>query len=333
MKKILLILLFAVDSIVAKTQSTHFSQFYSTPLLINPASTGLTPGPYRLAGNYRSQWNAAGSPYTTVTFSGDAQILSGQLTEGNILGAGLTFVNDKTMDGAVQTNNLIVSGAYHISIFDDPYQTVGVGFQGSYNEKRIDFSRLLFESQYDNNNGGFDPSAPVGERLENGKKQYFDISAGAIYSYSVEDRSMFAGIAMYNILKKQDNYLTEQFKTPALFSAIAGGDIDVGINNSFYFSGNYRKQGNSNELTLGMAYGFFIDGEGFSSFRLGMWHRLKDAVIPYAGITYKGLQLGCSFDYTTSQAKTRSQIKNTFEISLLYLAENKSEIKRLIPWY
>jgi type IX secretion system PorP/SprF family membrane protein len=331
MKKFLLVTLSVIACVVAKTQSTHFSQFYSTPLLVNPAATGLTPGPYRIAGNYRSQWNGAGSPYTTFTFSGDAQLLSGQITEGNILGAGLTFVNDKTMDGAVQTNNLIVSGAYHISIFDDPYQTVGVGFQGSYNEKRIDFSRLLFESQY--NNGGFDPSAPVGERLENGKKHYFDINAGAMYSYSVEDRSMFAGVAMYNILKKEENYLTEQFNTPTLFSATAGGDIDVGINNSFYFSGNYRRQGNSNELTLGLAYGFFIDGEGFSSFRLGMWHRLKDAIIPYAGLTYKGLQLGCSFDYTTSAAKTKSQIRNTFEISLVYLPENKSEIKRLIPWY
>ena len=52
-----------------------------------------------------------------------------------------------------------------------------------------------------------------------------------------------------------------------------------------------------------------------------------------AGLTYKGLQLGCSFDYTTSSAKTASQIRNTFEISLLYLAEDKSEIIRLIPWY
>ena len=332
MKRFLLVVLSVVSCITARTQSTHFSQFYSTPLLVNPAATGLTPGPYRLAGNYRSQWNGAGSPYTTFTFSGDAQLLKSQISEGNIFGGGLTFVNDKTMDGAVQTNNLMLSGAYHVAIFDDPYQTVGVGFQGSYNEKRVDFSRLLFESQY-NNNGGFDPSIPVGERLENGRKHYFDINAGAMYSYSVEDRSMFAGVAMYNILKKEENYLTEQFKTPTLISATAGGDIDVGVNNSFYFSGNYRKQGNSNELTLGLAYGFFLDPEGFSSLRLGMWHRFKDAIIPYAGLTYKGLQLGCSFDYTTSQAKTKSQIRNTFEISLLYLAEDKSEIKRLIPWY
>jgi len=331
MKKYLLLIIGFAVSVIAKSQATHFSQFYSTPLLINPASTGLTPGPYRLAGNYRSQWNAGGSPYTTMTFSGDAQILSGRLAEGNILGAGLAFVNDKTMDGAVQMNGLTVSGAYHISLSEEPSQTISLGFQGTYNEKKIDFTRLQFENQF--SNGGYDPSAPVGEGLQSGKKQYFDINAGAMYSFSLEDRSMFAGISMYNILKKQENYLTEEFKTPPLFSAIAGGDIDVGFNNSFYFSGNYRKQGNSNELTLGMAYGFFLDGEGFSALRLGLWHRLKDAIIPYAGLTYKGLQLGASFDYTVSSAKTGSQIRNTFEISLVYLAEDKTELKRMIPWY
>lgn len=331
MKTLSLVVLGLILGLTAATQSTHFSQFYSTPLLINPASTGLTPGPYRVAGNYRSQWNAGGSPYTTFTFSGDAQILSASLTEGNILGIGAYLVNDKTMDGAVQSNSLAISGGYHVSLSDDPSQTIGVGFQGTYNEKRIDFSRLTFENQF--GGGDFDPSVPVGEGLDNGKKQFFDINAGAMYSWHTEDRSVFAGAAMYNILKKQETYLTEQFKTPTLFSAIAGGDIDIGVNNSLYFSGNYRKQGNANEVTLGMAYGFFIDGEGYSAFRLGVWHRLKDALIPYVGFTYKGLQLGGSFDYTISQAKTKSQIRNTFEFSILYVAEDKTELKRLIPWY
>ncbi|HUQ66829.1 MAG TPA: PorP/SprF family type IX secretion system membrane protein [Flavitalea sp.] len=331
MRKYLLLLAGVAIYFVARPQAIHFSQFYSTPLLVNPASTGLTPGPYRIAGNYRSQWNAGGAPYTTFTISGDAQILKDKITEGNIFGVGLTFVNDKTLNGAVQMNSVAFSGGYHIALNDDPYETIGVGFQGTYNEKRTDFSRLQFENQF--GSGGFDPSAPIGEGLESGKKQYFDINAGAIYSFSVEDRSMFAGVAMYNILKKQQNYLTEQFKVPMLFSAIAGGDIDINVNNSLYFSGNYRKQGTSNEMTLGMAYGFFLDGEGFSAFRLGVWHRLKDAIIPYAGITFKGLQLGCSFDYAVSSVKAGSQIKNTFEISLVYLAEDKTELKRLIPWY
>ena len=313
-------------------QSHHFSQFYSTPLLINPASTGLTPGPYRLAANYRSQWNAEGSsPYTTFTFSGDAKILTDRIPEGNVLGLGVTLLSDKTMSGAVQMNSLALSTGYHITLDPEAIQSIGVGFQATYNQKRTDFSRLQFENQF--GNGGFDPSLPIGEDLQEGKKQYFDISAGAMYSLALEDRSFFAGASMYNILRKQENYMTEQFKTPPLLSIVTGGDIDLGVNSSVYVSGNYRRQANASEVTLGMAYGVFLDGEGYNALRLGLWHRLKDALIPYVGFTHKGLQVGCSFDYTVSGVKTGSQIRNTFEISLLYLAPNEEELKRLVPWY
>jgi type IX secretion system PorP/SprF family membrane protein len=316
---------------LAEGQAYHFSQFYSTPLLVNPAFTGSTNGPYRLAGNYRSQWNAENSPYTTFTFSGDGHILTDRLTEGNKLGIGGTFLNDKTLDGAVQTNIVAVSAGYHISLDPDGYQSVSVGFQGSYNENRIDFSRLHFENQFGND--GFDPTVPVGENLQSGKKYYFDVNAGGMYTMSLEDRSLFAGAAVYNIMKKEDNFLTEQFKKPMLLSVMAGGDLDLGVDHSLYFSGNFRQQSNNRELTVGMAYGFFIDPEGYSAFRVGLWHRLQDALIPYAGFTYKGLQLGCSFDYTVSKEKTRSQFRNTFELSLVFVAEDQTELKRLIPWY
>lgn len=331
MKKYILFVAALVFCSFASAQTYHFSQFYSTPLLINPAATGLTAGPYRLASNYRSQWNASGSPYTTFTFSGDAHVMKDKLADGNTLGLGLVFLNDKTMDGVVQTNQLALSAGYHISLDADNIQSIGLGFQGTYNERRIDFSRLQFENQY--GNGGYDPSLPIGESFDAGKKYYVDMNLGAMYSFALEDRSLFAGLAAYNLLKKKDDYLTEQFKAPPLFSAIAGGDIDVGVNNSFYFSGNYRQQGNTRELTLGMAYGVFLDGEGYNALKLGLWHRINDALIPYAGYTYKGLQVGCSFDYTVSGAKTSSQIRNTFEISLLYLAPDESELKRWIPWY
>ena len=313
---------------ISHGQSTHFSQFYSTPLLINPASTGLTYGPYRIASNYRSQWNDGDSPYKTFTISGDAQILKDRLPEGNILGLGLTFVNDKTLEGAVQSNSFAVSTGYHISL--DEVQSIGVGFQGSYNERRIDFSNLHFENQY--NGDGFDPSIPIGEQLGDGKKYYLDVNAGAMYSFMDETRSFSAGGAVYNILKKQDSYLTEQFKKPIMYSFVVSGDIDAGVNNSFYFSGNYRQQGTERETTFGLAYGFFLDQTGYSALKVGLWHRLQDAIIPYAGFTINGLQVGCSYDYTVSQ-KTRANAKNAFEISVVYIRPDLSELRRLIPWY
>jgi type IX secretion system PorP/SprF family membrane protein len=253
MKKIIVFITSCACCLIAGAQTYHFSQFYSTPLLVNPAATGATAGPYRLAANYRTQWRNEGSPYTSFTASGDAHILKSALAEGNVLGLGLTFLNDKALDGAVQTNSFSLSTGYHIALDEENIQRIGVGFQGTYNERRIDFSHLQFENQF--GSGGYDPTLPIGEELQAGKKYYFDLSAGAMYSYAVEEKSVWGGVAMYNILKKQENYLTEQFKTPSLISVMAGGDVDIGYNNSLYFSGNYRKQEKDKELTLGMAWG------------------------------------------------------------------------------
>ena len=51
-----------------KAQDPIFSQFYSTPMQINPALTGLFKGDLRFIGNYRSQWNKV--PVNYMTFSG-----------------------------------------------------------------------------------------------------------------------------------------------------------------------------------------------------------------------------------------------------------------------
>ena len=119
MKKILVLIVTVAGSLMAGAQTYHQSQFYSTPLLVNPAFTGNTGGPFRVAANYRSQWRNEGSPYTTFTASGDAHILKSIMPAGNVLGAGLTFLNDKAMDGVVQTNSISLSTGYQIALDAD----------------------------------------------------------------------------------------------------------------------------------------------------------------------------------------------------------------------
>ena len=86
MKKVFLFITSCAVCFLASAQSYHLSQFYSTPLLVNPAATGNTGGPYRFAANYRSQWRNEGTPYTTFTASGDAHILKNALGENSVLG-------------------------------------------------------------------------------------------------------------------------------------------------------------------------------------------------------------------------------------------------------
>ncbi|HQQ95111.1 MAG TPA: type IX secretion system membrane protein PorP/SprF, partial [Bacteroidia bacterium] len=62
---ILLVLIFY--GTLYKAQDVHFSQYYFSPLSLNPANTGNYDGNYRFFGNYRSQWREISEAYDTYS--------------------------------------------------------------------------------------------------------------------------------------------------------------------------------------------------------------------------------------------------------------------------
>ena len=67
MKKNLLILFLSVAvANTATAQDPNFSQFFASPLTLNPALTGKFDGVYRIAGNYRNQWPTISNAFVTV---------------------------------------------------------------------------------------------------------------------------------------------------------------------------------------------------------------------------------------------------------------------------
>ena len=67
----------------ANAQDPHFSQFFASPLTLNPALTGKFDGTLRVAGNYRNQWPAFNNVYTTSTLNVDFSILNKVLPEND----------------------------------------------------------------------------------------------------------------------------------------------------------------------------------------------------------------------------------------------------------
>ena len=72
MKKIILTLAICVTLVSAATaQDPNFSQFFASPLTLNPALTGKFDGVVRVAGNYRNQWPTINNAFVTKTVSVD----------------------------------------------------------------------------------------------------------------------------------------------------------------------------------------------------------------------------------------------------------------------
>src|SRR5258706_10896165 len=113
MKKIFSTLMVCVALVsVSIAQDPNFSQFFASPLTLNPALTGKFDGVVRVAGNFRNQWPTINNAFVTKTASVDFGLLKNRLPEIDKLGIGILGVSDNAADGVLVTNYGGLSLAY-----------------------------------------------------------------------------------------------------------------------------------------------------------------------------------------------------------------------------
>ncbi|MEY4904396.1 MAG: hypothetical protein RLZZ292_2211, partial [Bacteroidota bacterium] len=78
--KLFTLCLALLGTIAANAQDIHFSQFYQSPLNLNPALTGVMNCNQRLTANFRNQWAAIlrGNAYNTYSASYDQRVPVGR---------------------------------------------------------------------------------------------------------------------------------------------------------------------------------------------------------------------------------------------------------------
>jgi type IX secretion system PorP/SprF family membrane protein len=327
--KIKLVLLFALlFATTGWSQTFHFSQFHAVPMALNPALTGDMKGPYRFSANFRSQWVNGGTPYLTGALGADFHLLKKQIPEGSKWGLGFNILNDQSNGGGLQNTEISLSSAYHIKVDEFGDQTFGLGFQGTYHERKINLSVLNFEDQFTDQ--GFINSLPTGEIFTDVNKKYFDINAGLIYNYRDPESGLqlFAGVSAYNLLQSKVAFTNLQnYHLPSRYTEHAGGIIPVSQLSDIKFSATYMQMANATNLTVGAAWDYSLDIESATSIILGSWYRVDDAIIPYVGFRSNSFQLGLTYDATSSTLKTLSQSRNAYELSFVYMPWNGNNQK------
>src|SRR6185503_19368153 len=105
-------------------QDPNFSQFFSSPLNINPALTANINADWRVIANFRDQWIGPASPYATGTISYDRKIMQNKIPniheENNIMGIGGMIMYDKAMDGIVKSTYASFNMSYSVKLTEEP---------------------------------------------------------------------------------------------------------------------------------------------------------------------------------------------------------------------
>lgn len=324
MKKILLGLSVALLAVgAANAQDIHHTQYFASPMTLNPALTGLVRGDIRVAANYRTQWYSVSEhPYTTGVISFDMATMKMKLPEGDALGIGVVGMYDRSGVGALQNINVGLSVAYHHAFGINKQHTISGGLQGVLVQKSIDFNKLKFEDQFDPATG-YTPFT-TGENFQNKDLTYPDFNLGLMYSGRVsEHATAYVGTSVYHITTPEESFLNGNNTIHTRFNAYLGGSFDLNENMVMYASALYQTQAAATEVMLGAAAGFILN-PGHDEFRsntilyLGGWYRYGDAICPYVGLEWTKATLGISYDVNTSSFTPASGAQGGFEISLTF---------------
>jgi len=330
-KKILFICVAVLGSLTMTAQDIHFSQFYMSPLNLNPALTGVMNCNIRLSGNYRSQWASVlkSNAFNTYTISYDQRIPVGR---NDYFGIGGTFWGDRA--GAVDFATLEgkVSLSYSKKMGGGRYRShyLVLGAEGGVAQRSIDFLQAQWPSQ-NNGAGQFDPTAPSLENNLNVDNFLFgDLGAGILWFSILDKRTNFFVGAAYSHLNQANISFFEDTVEP-LFSRFvfhAGGEFMFAERVGLLPGAFLFLQGPSRQLYLGTNLKFLLGtGRTSQAFQTGVFFRIGnhfenantfDALVLSLKFDYEDFTIGFSYDANVSQLRAASNGNGAFEFAMQY---------------
>ena len=326
MRKISLLIFAVIIAGNVLAQDPHFSQFYASPLTLNPAFTGKFDGQWRLAVNHRDQWPSIPKAYVTTSGSFDFGIMKDKLPPGDVFGIGISGLSDASANDQLKLNYGSLSVSYHKALDEDGYNTIGAGFQGTYSSLTLDEGKLTFEDMLRQN--GFTGART--DFLNNGNNQnYVDLNAGILFSGSSNgNNNYYAGVSVYHVNRPKVGFKEQNYYLANRITLHGGGSIPVADALTLNASFIYQSQNKASETTLGgaLSYALNNDETNPSNIFVGSWVRLNDALIPYVGLEVNGLRIGASYDVNISSLKTATASRGGSEFSVIYI-KRKTETK------
>lgn len=320
-------LLLLLGCTLVQAQDPLFSQFYATPLVMNPAFAGTTYAP-RVSATYRNQWPSLdqnGTAFATYAASYE------QFVPAFNSGFGILVLADDAGSGLLKTTNFSASYAYRISVNDE--FNIRLGINAGFKQSNIDWDRLVFLDQLDPITGPLDPLGNPNftneQRPDDLTNTIFDVGAGLLAYNS----KYYGGISLQHLTTPDEGFFRTNTALldglPLRTSLHAGAEFVVKEGNkrnpASFVSPNilFAKQGDQGQINLGAYYNH---GLVF----VGGWFRHafgnSDAVIALVGVQRDILKIGYSYDFTVGSL-TQMRSGGSHEITLVLNFDNSEAVR------
>ncbi len=300
------VLVMTFQSFLLYSQDPQFSQFYASPIYLNPAFAGSAVCP-RMVLNFRDQWPSITGTFVTYSAAYDQHFdrLSG--------GVGILFMGDRAGQGTINTN--AVSAIYSYKLDVNRSFSMRAALQATFQQKTLNWDNLTFGDMIDERYGFVYNTQEI--KPGTLTKGYVDFSAGLL-GYT---ENFFGGVAVHHLTQPEEGFISIS-KLPRKYTAHAGYVIDIKRKsrrnrsiNDVTISPNilYQQQMKFHQINYGFYYNYY-------PFVAGMWFRQNfenpDAFIVLFGVQQETFKFGYTYDLTVS--KLTNVTGGAHEISFMY---------------
>lgn len=311
-------------------QDPVFSQFYNSPIYLNPALIGEEENLF-INFAHRSQWGSLEYPYTTsqvslvMPYFKDKHIKP----EGHVGGIGVSFYGDEAGQGSnLKTYGGNVSFAYNLHLSNKTENKITFAIQTGFIHKNVDKNKLEWGEQY-NPFIGFDNTIIPAELDLIQNKTFLDITAGAFWRYFANTdqkviQSIYAGFTAAHLNHPDESVLDGDLNRLPVLYKLHGGMI-FALSEKANISANFLSQiqDNVNQTNIGsfLSYKLPFDTRGQMSnlvARVGAWYRVQDSMIANIDFLTNNLQFGFSYDWNVTSLRYNNRGTGSFEISMGY---------------
>lgn len=336
-KFVLVFLLVAIHS-MGNAQDIHFTQFYMSPLNLNPAMTGVMNCKTRMILNYRNQWAAVlkANAYNTFSASYDQKIAVGREDYFGIGGSIWGDVAGASRFGTTQ-GRLSLSYSKKMAGYRKKASYLVIGADAALTQRSISEEDLRWPSQIST------PTDP-GESISNQQFLYADLAAGLLW-FSVIDNytNWYVGAAIHHLNRPNVSFFRssggrENAELSSRFTIHAGVQYPLQKRISILPFGVFMAQGPHREVNAGANLRFAMgpSRQTNQSWEIGTWYRVgvkttgfnadgtentslhSDALILSTRFNYENFGIGFSYDINVSGLRQANPFNGAFEFSLSY---------------
>ncbi len=296
-----------------------YSQFYNTPLLYNPASTGQFNKSYRLGIVSRNGVIAPNKFFSQSTFFLDTKILGAKIPENDCFGIGISGSVERNPDDGVKNSYVAASFSYQKALSEDGRKSIAAGFQTTLGSKLIEKPKLLLETQIPEwINAGFNINDIA--QFGTANFSYIDLNAGLIYHGVIGNKNLFSiATSIYHINKPYKKFPGGEFNLqPQIWNKLSF-ERRIDQNQKIHAMALVGVlDGAISDINTGFIYEYKITNTteisgGVFGKKSSIW---GNSIVPNIGICFNSFAINLSYDVNAFSKKILFQ--KTSEISLIY---------------